>query len=67
MRKRITSSGRSARDATVRDLQESIAQMRAAIECLNNVKGLGAELYIERLNKLIDKFTNVKNRIARIS
>ncbi len=67
MRKKISSSGRSARDATVRDLQNSINEMNAAIECLNYIKGLGAELYIEKVNSLIDKFTGVKNKISRIS
>ena len=55
MRKKISSSGRSARDATVKDLQNSINEMNAAIECLNYIKGLGAELYIEKVNSLIDK------------
>ncbi len=62
----FTSSGRSARDATVRDLQTAINEMNAAIEELSRTKGIGAELYINKLRDRIETYTNIKNILSRI-
>lgn len=66
MRKKLTGSGRSARDATVNDIQRAINEMKAAVTCLNYCKGIGTELYISKVNALIDEFQSVKSRISGI-
>ena len=63
---KLTSSGAGAVSDTVNDLQKAINEMNAAIAELNSCKGLGAELYIEKLNSMVSTYTNIKNVIGRI-
>ena len=66
MKIKITQSGRNARNDTVRDLQNAINEMNAAIQCLSYCKGLGAELYTARLEKMISTYSDLKSKIANI-
>ena len=59
-------ANRNARDATVRDLQRAIDEMKAAIQELNRCKGMGAELLINKLNDRIETYSNIKKVISRI-
>ena len=63
---RITNSGRRARDDTVNDLTNAINEMELAIEKLNKCPGLGAPLYTARVEKLINRYEDLKKKIRRI-
>lgn len=62
----ITSGGRRAKEATIRDLNKAIESMNNAIFQLNRVKGLGAERYIKEVNERIDRYTKVKNNLSKL-
>ena len=62
----ITSAGITARDAIVNDLAKAIDEINNAIAELQKCKGLGAELYITKLNDLIKTYTNIKSLIASV-
>ena len=63
---KMTSQGKNARDDTVNDVQHAIDEMEAAIQELNRCKGLGTELYTEKLNSMISTYTNIKKVLSKI-
>ncbi len=62
----ISSSGKNARNATVNDLKKAIEEINLAIDELNKCKGLGAEIYIDRLESMIKTYKRIKSIIAAI-
>ena len=66
MRIRMTNSGKSARNETVNDLKNAVNEIDAAITELNKCPGLGAPLYIKRLEDLKKRYSNLKNQISRM-
>ena len=63
---RISQSGINARNDTVADLNKAISELQAAKDELRRCKGMGAELYIKKIDDYISRYTDLKNKIARI-
>ena len=61
----MNQKGRNAKNATANDLTKAIAEMEAAASDLKKTTGLGAELYLSRLNSMIQKFTSIRDRFNR--
>lgn len=63
---RLTSSGRSAKNATISDLQKAIAKMEEAQAWISQCQGMGAEIYTAKLQERIETYRSLKSKIGRI-
>jgi len=61
----MNQKGRNAKAAAANDLTKAIAEMEEAAAELRKCKGLGVELYLSRLDSMIQKFSNIRDRFNR--
>ena len=61
----MNQKGLNAKNTTAKDLTKAIEEMEAAASELGKCTGLGAEIYLIRLNSLKEKFTKVRDRFNR--
>lgn len=59
----LTRRGQDNANAVCKNLDTAINELESARVYLSKIKGMGTELYIERLNELISNYRNVKRVI----
>lgn len=55
----LSDEGRVLADNICSHLWDAIQELQGAIDALSKIGGMGTELYIKRLNKLIEKYQGI--------